>query len=85
MPSGCPGTASISFLALGNTSHLILFPGGDYMDYAWTLKMTMTNGTVKYTRLVDEGLFIKSKLLLSHVFINFLAIHDQYDQYFSRL
>ena len=55
------------------------------MDYAWTLKMTMTNGTVKYTRLVDEGLFIKSKLLLSHVFINFLAIHDQYDQYFSRL
>ena len=39
------------------------------MDYAWTLKVTMTDGSVKYIRLVDEGLFIKSALLHSHVFI----------------
>ena len=32
---------------------------GDYMEYAWTLKVTKNDGSDQYTHLVDEGLFIK--------------------------
>ena len=38
---------------------------GDYMEYAWTLKVTKNDGSDQYTHLVDEGLFMKYALLHS--------------------